>query len=127
MPYKDKQKRYEAVLKSKAKKPEKYLVMHREIKRKASKRGYHIQRRYGITMDDYMSMLGKQNNACAICKKAARINVTGRPSLYVDHDHGTGRVRGLLCARCNMLMGFLDQDNWYDILSTAEIYRENNS
>ncbi len=127
MPYKDKAKRYDAIRKSIAKKPEHYKKLGLENKRKASRRGYHIKRRYGISMDDYMEILKKQSNCCAICRKPSKLNVTGRPSLYVDHNHITGKVRGVLCARCNMLMGFLDQENWTDILLDATVYHANNS
>lgn len=127
MPYKDKAKRYEAIRKSVAKKPKKYRALRKEVKRRAARRGYHIQKRYGISMMDYMDMLTKQDNACAICKKPSGLTVSGRPSLYVDHDHKTGKVRGLLCARCNMLMSFLDQDNWVNILCDATAYHANNT
>lgn len=57
---------------------------------------------YGITVDDYETMLEQQNGGCAVC--GGTIANRGKNSmsrLHVDHDHDTGRVRGLLCHPCN--------------------------
>ncbi|WP_191624774.1 endonuclease VII domain-containing protein [Pseudomonas fluorescens] len=59
-------------------------------------------KRYGISIDDYWAMLERQGGGCAICGKAQ--NDDGR-ALYVDHCHGVGTVRGLLCHRCNSAIG----------------------
>jgi hypothetical protein len=58
-------------------------------------------RRYGITVDDYDRMLVAQNGVCAICRQPC---LTGK-RLAVDHDHATGKVRGLLCSNCNQGLG----------------------
>lgn len=64
-----------------------------------------LLRTYGITLEQYEEMLAAQNGGCAICGGQ---NDDGR-KLYVDHDHTTGAVRGLLCIRCNRAIGcFLD-------------------
>jgi hypothetical protein len=56
---------------------------------------------YGITPQDFRRMLAKQGGVCAICKGP---EPTGM-ALAVDHDHVTGRVRGLLCSNCNKGLG----------------------
>lgn len=56
--------------------------------------------KYGITEIDYERLLVEQGGACAICRNPS----TGR-RLSVDHDHDTGRVRGLLCFTCNIGLG----------------------
>jgi predicted nucleic acid-binding Zn-ribbon protein len=56
-----------------------------------------VLRTYGLTPEAYRQLLESQGGACAICRKAC---ATGR-RLAVDHDHGTGEIRGLLCAMCN--------------------------
>ena len=61
-----------------------------------------LRRKFGITLDDYSSMLEKQNGVCAICGNSEPYNGY---SLAVDHDHGTGKVRGLLCSSCNRAIG----------------------
>jgi hypothetical protein len=65
----------------------------------------HLKSAYGLSPAEYDEMLAKQGGGCAICHEACP---TGR-QLAVDHDHTTGRVRGLLCTRCNIGLGtFLD-------------------
>lgn len=65
-----------------------------------------VQRVYGLKPGEYQEMLDKQGGVCAIC---GRRPVTIR--LAVDHDHETGRVRGLLCRRCNRALGLWEGDN----------------
>ena len=55
-----------------------------------------LQKKYGITLDDYDRMLKKQHGGCAICGRKAK-----NRRLDVDHSHRTGKVRGILCHRCN--------------------------
>lgn len=64
-------------------------------------RHYKLMDRYKITADEYDAMLERQGGVCAICKKEC----TSGNRLAVDHDHSTGRVRGLLCMHCNTLLG----------------------
>ena len=59
-------------------------------------RDRYLLKRYGITEADYDRMLADHNGICGICG-----NPPKRQRLHVDHDHKTGRVRGLLCYRCN--------------------------
>lgn len=56
---------------------------------------------YGLTLSEYELLLKQQDNVCAICKQ---ICTSGR-ALAVDHDHATGKVRGLLCGNCNIGLG----------------------
>lgn len=64
-----------------------------------------IKKKYGLTPEQYNTMLCKQNYACNICRKP-----TSRKKLAVDHNHKTGKVRGLLCVKCNTLLGFVYDD-----------------
>jgi hypothetical protein len=71
-----------------------------------SRREYAIKFKYAITVTEYGVLLTEQNGVCAICSQ-------GEPSgrnLTVDHDHKTGQVRGLLCHRCNVGIGFFADD-----------------
>ena len=56
-----------------------------------------LTQRRGISPSQYASLLTRQDGQCAICTRKC---ATGR-RLAADHDHQTGRVRGLLCFRCN--------------------------
>jgi hypothetical protein len=56
----------------------------------------HVQRKYGITAEQYGQLLSSQGGACAVCGTRPK-----RKRLAVDHDHQTGYVRGLLCTSCN--------------------------
>lgn len=71
---------------------------------------------YGITIDQYEAMAKSQGNVCAICE-GTQLDSRG---LAVDHCHKTGRVRGLLCNRCNRAIGMLDDD--YKLLEKAMTY-----
>lgn len=58
--------------------------------------------KYPISKEQYLELLNKQEGKCAICERTQE--ELGKP-LFVDHDHITGEVRGLLCHRCNILLG----------------------
>jgi hypothetical protein len=62
-----------------------------------------LSRLYGIGLPEYEAMLAAQGGVCAICgqPETARARGGGPRPLSVDHDHETGKVRGLLCLRCN--------------------------
>jgi len=77
-----------------------------------------LQKTYQITLDDYNMLLKSQNNACAICKTHEDYMDRKKGikrSLAVDHDHLTGKVRGLLCHRCNTAIGLFN-----DAFTTVE-------
>lgn len=81
-------------------------------------RSTQLQRHYGITLEEYNELLKKQNNCCAICGDSPR-----KKSFSVDHDHITGKVRGLLCRGCNVGIGNLKDDP--ELLEKAIKYIEN--
>ena len=64
-------------------------------------RALRRKRKYGLTMDGMAALLEAQNGRCALC--SALLN--GDSRTHVDHDHETGRVRGLLCNVCNSGLG----------------------
>ena len=77
-----------------------------------SSRHYHLMRRYGIWADEVAAMVTAQGGVCAVCREAA-------PG-HVDHDHLTGRVRGVLCFNCNGGLGqFRDR---IEVLEKAAAY-----
>jgi len=63
-------------------------------------------KKFNLTLVDYDLLSAEQDHVCAICNN---INENGR-RLSVDHDHETGKVRSLLCMKCNSLLGFVKDD-----------------
>lgn len=70
--------------------------------RRRNQKGALLQRRYGLSLADYELRLRQQDYKCATCKR-----VLTRP--HVDHNHATGKVRGLLCYPCNISIGLLKE------------------
>jgi len=83
---------------------------------------YRLKKRYGITIDQYNDTLEKQNHCCYICKKHK--SEFDKP-FGVDHCHTTGKVRGLLCGKCNRAIGLLEDNK--DIINSAKEYLEKNT
>lgn len=80
----------------------------RPEKTRHARRNGNLKHSYGITPAYYDALLAKQGGVCAICGKPETVvdRRTGKPRrLAVDHDHVTGKVRGLLCANHNALLG----------------------
>ncbi len=73
--------------------------------------------RYGITIGQYETMLNSQEGKCLICSSK---DSRGPGNLVVDHNHKTGKIRGLLCVPCNLMLGYAKDS--YDILSSALSY-----
>lgn len=74
-------------------------------------------KQYGINFEDYDRMFIEQNGCCAICGKH---QTKEKKSLHVDHNHKTGKIRGLLCQKCNHGVGLFN-DN-LDLLKKAIEY-----
>ena len=67
-------------------------------------RNNDLKRNYGITLKEHQQMFDQQQGVCAICKNEG----DGKwKKLCVDHDHKTGKVRGLLCSNCNRMLGLV--------------------
>jgi len=92
---------------------------HRNQERRLKQRRSYIKRTYGATLEHLEELLAFQGDACAICrtpwqecdKSHGRHNDgTFLQQLEVDHNHETGRLRGLLCEDCNIAIGKLYDD-----------------
>jgi hypothetical protein len=85
-----------------------------------SQRKYDLMWHYGMTIDEYDILFNKQKGKCALCQKPFK------KVPYVDHDHKTGEVRGLLCYKCNTGLGFLG-DNKKGLLKALEYLKGNHN
>ena len=84
-------------------------------------RDRRLRNRYGLSLKDFNRMLDSQNNSCMICDN--KISIFEKSNLvYVDHNHTTGEVRGLLCNTCNWGIGSF-KDSPY-LLKKAAAYLE---
>ena len=81
-----------------------------------AKRAIHIRHRYGLEIEDYVSIWEKQGGKCAIC----RMEISLGKAANLDHCHATGKVRGMLCFFCNSALGKF-KDN-VEILQSAIEY-----
>jgi hypothetical protein len=83
-------------------------------KNKDKVKNSRLKYNFGITLEEYQKLLEKQNNKCKICNNVEK--------LVVDHNHLTGKIRGLLCSTCNSGIGMLKEN--VSILKNAIIYLE---
>ncbi len=97
------------------KKQKEYYNKNKE-KIKKQRKNYQTIRKYGITLKERDIMLQKQDNKCAICKN----NTFTGYDWSIDHSHLDGKTRGILCNRCNSLLG-MAKDN-IKILENAISY-----
>lgn len=78
-----------------------------------------LKKKYGITLEQYDELLKSQDGRCAICRC-----FPGKKHLAVDHNHETGRIRGLLCTRCNSIL-VVAFENYEFLFEDARSYLRN--
>jgi hypothetical protein len=83
--------------------------------RPKGKAAWNLKSRYGITPADVERMLLEQDGVCAICRGEMRRQC-------IDHDHDTGRVRGLLCHPCNIGLPYVERET-YRVAALAYLER----
>lgn len=74
---------------------------------KKSDRAYYLKNNYNLSIDDYNQLFNSQDGKCKTCE--THQSELNRP-LCVDHNHDTGKVRGLLCNNCNRAFGLLKEN-----------------
>ena len=70
-----------------------------------------MRRKYGMSLEDFRQMFEGQEGLCGICSKHLCLSCGHnrcRQKAHIDHDHATGKVRGILCASCNIGLGHFD-------------------
>ena len=73
-------------------------------------RNHHLVKTYGINIEQYEAIYKVQRGVCAICGSMPDVSKHGFARLVVDHDHATGKIRGLLCNNCNRALGLMKDD-----------------
>lgn len=77
-------------------------------------------KKLGISAEELRYMLQRANGVCEICGNPPSMTGTSGQSLHIDHCHSSGRVRGMLCARCNLTLGKVEDS--IDILTKMKEY-----
>lgn len=89
----------------------KECMKQRYIKNKDIHRAYAIQQNFNLSWEQYTNLFNEQDGKCAICNKDIYLAATDKnKTAHVDHCHKTGKIRGLLCARCNHGLGVFEDD-----------------
>lgn len=129
-----KEKRHEKYLKHKAKiqahnqKPEikarrqKLRQIYFQINKEYF-RSYALKKKYGISFDLYKAMIEKNNGLCPICGVLLIFDSKEGNAAVVDHNHDSGKVRGVICNKCNRGLGLLVNKDI--LLKAAEYLKEN--
>jgi hypothetical protein len=98
---------YAKNIETKKEKNQLYRLSHRQ-EEKDRQRKNHLRRKYGITEIDYLALLVDQDYQCKICGSKTP---GGRGKYFhVDHHHDDGDIRGLLCSRCNHVIGLIEEN-----------------
>lgn len=80
----------------------------------------HLKFRYGITVDEYNSLAEATGGVCCICENPFTEGRRSERGMNLDHCHDTGRVRGIICAKCNVSLGAFDHST--RVLENAVAY-----
>jgi hypothetical protein len=114
---------YECCAKKAKERRHKDPVRVRELKRKwnrehpLAQKAQDLKKLYGTTLEKYEELLLRQGGCCAICGSFVPSKVKNQKWFYVDHNHRTGEIRGLLCLTCNSGIGLLqDPPKYYNEL-----------
>ena len=70
-------------------------------------KGRFLQKKYGITLEQWWEIFERQGRRCGACRSATPKRVGRRAGWATDHDHRTGQIRGILCNACNVALGWL--------------------
>ncbi len=103
---------------------EKYKRTKRKYRRSEKGINKYLERKYNIDLKTLNELKRKQKNKCKICGKNLKDQYgngkkVNKKDMTVDHNHKTGKVRGLLCNRCNTFLGYCS-DNPYIIIRSIK-------
>jgi len=92
------------------KKCQKYYDWYKKTHKKQGqeyRKFYRIRKKYGISKSDWLLLLKKQKNKCAICQQSLSKDLS---KLCTDHCHKSGKIRGIVHNECNLLIGFCKEN-----------------
>lgn len=102
-------------------------IRHKQLydeKYKARNRRYDLKKKYGLTFEEYERLIAEQNGLCAICNLSESVH----KNLVVDHDHATGKLRQMLCFKCNCTLGLVGDSTTVlqEMINYLNKHKENN-
>lgn len=105
--------------KYKEKHPDRYKENHRKQSQRwrekypDQQRYSHMKSNYGLLKEEFLNIIKEQCGLCPICGK--ELDLLSKRGIHIDHVHDTGKVRGILCKNCNLLLGHA-----YEKISTLQ-------
>jgi len=108
--YRTHQKEYQKEYRQRPEAKKRLKESRQTEKGRLSNRRASLKQLYDLTLEGYNKLFQQQEGCCAIC---GRHQSVFKQRLHVDHDHGTKRIRGLLCSQCNLGLGNFRHDNCY--------------
>lgn len=106
------------------------LIYHQDYRsqstRKRAQKEWHLKKNYSMTMDDFDKKMAEQSNTCEICNRPFDFDTTS-VFPHVDHNHLTGKVRGIICNPCNSILGLAKEkiETLVNAASYLEKYQHN--
>lgn len=76
---------------------------------RVNKQNYYYKKKFGMSKEEILALLNSQDNKCKLCGKELTLDTK---ETHVDHNHTTGNVRGVLCYRCNLMTGFIENKRY---------------
>lgn len=99
----------------------KYCQREEKLLPENKKRSYlrNLKENHNLTQEKHEELMKKQNYLCGICNKHQN---ESKRFLHIDHNHITGKIRGLLCYKCNYALGLLKADMGIELFQNAIKY-----
>lgn len=114
--WREKNKEYDSLRKKEwVEKNKKHVKAHAklwQISNKLHIKEYVLQKKFGISLEEFHKMWDNQSGLCGICNEPMLPDGNFKNSVHVDHDHKTGKVRGLLHSVCNRKLGIIEDFNF---------------
>lgn len=107
--YKKRQKVYQKEYRKTLKYKQRQKSYRNQPENKEKIRNQSMYKKYGIGLKEYKKIWKIQNGKCLICGEFKPLNGERENRLRIDHDHSTNKIRGLLCIKCNSVVGYIKE------------------